>query len=46
MLIHLHSQAIVRHGFEEPPVVRHWFKPNGGGEGNDDAKDPGGDRGQ
>ena len=34
MLIHLHSQAIVRHGFEDS------------GEGNDDAKDPGGDRGQ
>ena len=46
MLIHLHNRAIFRHWFKKPLLERHWFKPNGGGEGDGDAKGAGGDPGQ
>jgi len=46
MLIHLHNRAIVRHWFEELPVVRHWSEPTGDGEGDDDTEGAGCDPGQ
>ncbi len=29
------GEGCARHRSEEPPVLRHWFNPNGGGERSD-----------